>query len=180
MEKFCEGNYIEQEFTVPFNPEQNGMAERMNRTLVEMTRCILNRSGLDKSYWCEAMMAASDIWNVLPNSVNKDSCPYDMVFKQKSHLDLLRVFGAQFYAHVTKEKRKKLDKSGVKCFFPDYAKDHEAHRLLDAENGSIVISRSVMFEEHPVSMELKNSDKRMIDIINDEVKAPIPDDDDLR
>uniref|UniRef100_A0AAV1UYK5 Polyprotein n=1 Tax=Peronospora matthiolae TaxID=2874970 RepID=A0AAV1UYK5_9STRA len=50
MNNFCKAKFIKQEFTVPYNPEQNGMAERMNRTLVEMTRCMLNESGLDKSY----------------------------------------------------------------------------------------------------------------------------------
>uniref|UniRef100_A0AAV1UAG4 Integrase catalytic domain-containing protein n=1 Tax=Peronospora matthiolae TaxID=2874970 RepID=A0AAV1UAG4_9STRA len=50
MNNFCKAKFIKQEFTVPYNPEQKGMAERMNRTLVEMTRCMLNESGLDKSY----------------------------------------------------------------------------------------------------------------------------------
>uniref|UniRef100_A0AAV1UES9 Polyprotein n=1 Tax=Peronospora matthiolae TaxID=2874970 RepID=A0AAV1UES9_9STRA len=50
MNKFCKAKFIKQEFTVPYNPEQNGMAERMNPTLVEMTRCMIKESGLDKSY----------------------------------------------------------------------------------------------------------------------------------
>ena len=71
MDKFCKAKYIKQEFTVPYNPEQNGMAERMNRTLVEMTRCMLKDSSLDKSYWCEALMTSADIRNVLLSSANK-------------------------------------------------------------------------------------------------------------
>lgn len=50
MDKFCKAKFIKQEFTVPFNPEQNGMAERTNRTIVEMMRCMLKDSGLNKSY----------------------------------------------------------------------------------------------------------------------------------
>ena len=169
MDSFCKDKYIKQEFTVPFNPEQNGMAERMNRTLVEMTRCMLKDSSLDKTYWCEALMTAADIRNVVPNASNKKSSPYEMVFKRKPRIDHMRVFGSQCYAHVTKEKRKKLDDSGVKCYFLGYAKDHKAYRLLNADDGSIIISRSVTFAEHPISKGVKRKDEQIIDIIEDEV-----------
>ena len=59
MAYFCKSKSIKQEYTVPYNPEQNGMAERMKRTLVEMTRCMLKDSELNKSYWCESMMTAA-------------------------------------------------------------------------------------------------------------------------
>ena len=50
MNRFCKSISIKQEYTVPYNPEQNGMAERMNRTLEEMTRCMIKESGLGKQY----------------------------------------------------------------------------------------------------------------------------------
>ena len=175
MDKFCKAKYIKQEFTVPYNPEQNGMAERMNRTLVEMTRCMLKDSSLDKSYWCEALMTSADIRNVLLSSANKDLSPFELVFKRKPLLNHMRVFGSQCYAHVAKEKRSKLDDSGVKCFFLGYAKHHKAYRLLNAEDGSIVISRSVTFAEHPVSKDVHNKDMRVIDVIEDVVEAPASD-----
>ena len=173
-----QGKFVKQEFTVPYNPEQNGMAERMNRTLVEMTHCMLKDSGLDKSYWCEALMTAADIWNILPNAFNKISIPFEMVFKKVPRIDHMRVFGAQCYAHVAKEKRKKLDDSGVRCFFLGYAKDQKAYRLLNAVDGSIVISRSVTFTEHSVSTVSRNRDTRVFDVIEDEesVEKLLPDD----
>lgn len=48
MDRFCKSKSIKQEYTVKYNPERNGMAERMNRTLVEMRCCMLKYSGLDK------------------------------------------------------------------------------------------------------------------------------------
>ena len=59
MACFCKSKFIKPEYTMPYNPEQNGMAERMKRTLVEMTRCMLKDSELNKSYWCESMMTAA-------------------------------------------------------------------------------------------------------------------------
>uniref|UniRef100_H3GVH1 Integrase catalytic domain-containing protein n=1 Tax=Phytophthora ramorum TaxID=164328 RepID=H3GVH1_PHYRM len=111
MDALCDAKTIKQEFTVPYNPQQNGMSERVNRTLVEMTRCMLKESGLDKSYWCEAIMTATDIRK--PNTSNPHASPFEMVFKRKPRLDHMRVFGSECYAHMTKEKRKKLDDSGV-------------------------------------------------------------------
>ena len=52
MQNFCKAQFNMQEFTVPYSPEQNGMAKRMNRMLVEMTRFMIKDSDLDKYYWC--------------------------------------------------------------------------------------------------------------------------------
>ncbi|CAI5744809.1 unnamed protein product [Peronospora destructor] len=92
-------------------------------------------------------------------------------------MDHMRVFGSQCYAHVTKEKREKLDDSGVKCYFLDYAKNHKAYRLLNASDGSIVVSRSVTFAEHSIAKTVKINNEQVIDIIGDEeeeVEAPNP------
>lgn len=111
LESFCKKNGIKQEFTVPHNPEQNGMAERMNRTLTEMTRCMLSEAKMSKVYWCEAMMTAVDIRNVLPNSSSPNASPFELVFKRKPRIHHMRVFGSQCYAHVAKATRGKLDNS---------------------------------------------------------------------
>ena len=185
MNNFCKAKFVKQEFTAPYNPQQNGMAERMNRTLVEMTRCMLKDSGFDKSYWCEALMTSADIRNVLPNASNKNSSPFEMVFKNSPRIDHMRVFGARCYAQVAKEKRKKLDDSGVRCFFLGSAKDKKAYRLLKADDGSIVgvgsWARSVTFAEHSVANVLKNRDTRVFDVIEDDesVEASLPDDEEM-
>ncbi|CEG46940.1 copia ltr rider [Plasmopara halstedii] len=78
MKAFRKYAHIKQEYNVPFNPEQNGMAERMNHNLVDMTRCMLKDGSLDKSDWCEAMLTAADIRNVLPNASHPDSSLFEM------------------------------------------------------------------------------------------------------
>lgn len=80
----------------------------------------------------------------------------------------MSVFGAQCYAHVSKDKRKKLDNSGVKCYFLGYAKNHKAYRLLNAKDGSIVTLRSVTFAEHPISKDPKKINQSIIDVIDEE------------
>ncbi|KAG2854887.1 hypothetical protein PC115_g25913 [Phytophthora cactorum] len=63
MAKFCKDRGIEQKFTPPYTPQLNGVAERMNRTLVECARCMLEHAGLSKSYWGEAVMTATFLRN---------------------------------------------------------------------------------------------------------------------
>ena len=75
MNNFCKASFVKQVFTIPYIPEQNGMAERMNHMLVKMTRCMMKDSDLAKSYWCDALMTAADIRNVLPNVSKKSSSP---------------------------------------------------------------------------------------------------------
>ena len=123
------------------------MAERLNRTLVEMTCCRLSES---KTYWCEAMMTAVDIRNVLPSASSSISSPIEMVFKRKPRIDLLRVFGSLCYSHIRKANRSKLDTSGVRCVLLGYAKQHKAYRLLNTTTGKVFISRSVTFAETAV------------------------------
>ena len=105
MDRFCKSKSIKQEYTVSYNTEQNGMAERMNRTLVEMTRCMLKDSGIENSYWCEAIMTAAYIRNVLSNASNKSSSPFEMLFKKKPRLNYMCVFGEPCNAHIPSEKR---------------------------------------------------------------------------
>ena len=92
-------------------------------------------------------MTAADIRNVLPNASSNNSSPFEIVFKKVPRIEHMRVFGAQCYANVENEKRKKLDNSGERCFFLEYAKDQKAYRLLNDEDGSIVISSIVTFVE---------------------------------
>ena len=108
------------------------MAERLSRTLVEMTRCMLSDAKMDKAYWCEAMLTAVDIRNVLPNASSPKESPFESVFKRIPNIELMRVFGSVCYAHIAKAKRTKLDDSGVRCLFLGYSKQHKAYRLLDA------------------------------------------------
>ena len=59
-------------------PQQNGVAERMNRTLLENVRCMLSNAGLDKKFWAKAVSYASYLVNRLPSAVIRDKTPMEM------------------------------------------------------------------------------------------------------
>ena len=151
MEKYCKSVGIRQEFTVPHNPEQNGMAERANRTLIEMARCMIQDSGMDKKYWAEALVTAAYTRNMVSTSTRPGTTPYQDIYKKKPDHHTLRIFGSLCYAHIPKANRKKLDNSGVKSKFLGYASEQKGYRLLDPSNGSVFFSRSVKWHEMPPS-----------------------------
>ena len=147
LKKYCREKSISQEFTVPYNPEQNGMAERMNRTLIEMTRCYLNDSSMEKKYWGEAIMTAAYTKNRLPVESNKNRIPYEALNGKSADYKDMRVFGCKCYAHIPKEKRSKLENASEICRFLGYATDQKGYRLLSINTGNVIVSRSVIFEE---------------------------------
>ena len=85
----------------------------------------------------------------------------------------MRVFGAECYAHIPKQKSTKLDVTGAKCIFLGYEKHRKAYRLLKESDGSIITSRSVTFTEDPVVRFLADTTEDMFNIISDETVQDI-------
>ena len=108
---FCKKEGI----TVRVTPQQNGVAERMNRTLLEKVRCMLSNAGLSKQFWAEAVIYASHLINRLPSSALNGKTPFEVWSgKPTNDYDTLRVFGSTAYYHV---KESKLDPRAKKALF---------------------------------------------------------------
>ncbi|KAJ9551062.1 hypothetical protein OSB04_015107 [Centaurea solstitialis] len=158
FDTFCEENGIKHERTSPFTPQQNGLAERKNRTLVEMVNCMLNQSGLPTNLWGEALLTACYIHNRITSRVIPTS-PYELWKGRKPDLDYFRVWGCVAYYRTPDPKRSKLGDRAIKSIFVGYAVNSPAYRLLDKETGVIVESRGVDFLEDKFSGDAENSDR---------------------
>lgn len=106
---------VRHEVTIPKNPEQNGVAERMNRTLVGTARSILVNANLPYSFWAEALSTATFLRNRSPTKAVCGMTPHEAWTGEKPRVDGLRVFGCQAFVHVPKDERKKLDSKSRKC-----------------------------------------------------------------
>lgn len=137
---------IKQEKSTPYSPQQNGLAERMNRTIVEKVRCMLLDSKLAKHFWAEAVYAAVNVINAITNSSTKMS-PNEKWNGTKSNFAEFKVFGCRAMAWQPNEKRKKLDQKSCEYIFLRNADDAKAYRLYDVNKRTIVISRDVIFLE---------------------------------
>ena len=138
---------IRHEFTVPYTPEQNGAAERLNRVLMEKVRAMLIQSKLPHRFWAEALNTAVHVHNLSPSRLLGDKTPREMFTGKKPNVAYLRSFGCTAYAHIPKEQRKKLDPKSKKCIFMGYGQSTKGYRLYDIEKKGIILSRDVVFVE---------------------------------
>lgn len=132
---FCEECGIVHEVTPSYSPQSNGVAERKNRTLMDMVNAMLLSSGLPESFWGEAILHACFILNRIIVKDN-DKTPYE-IWKKRT------------------PKRKKIGPKTVDSVFLGYAHNSSAYRFLvtnsevrEISNNSIIESRDATFFEH--------------------------------
>ena len=148
--------------TVPRTPEQNGAAERLNRTLVEAMRSMLiDAPGLGKRFWAEAINTATYIKNRSPTVSLPGITPVEAWSGERPNLAHLRVFGCQAYVHIPSEDRGKLDSKSRRCILLGYGLTTKAYRVFDKSTGQVILSRNVKFaEESPISTELDQPEEQ--------------------
>ena len=153
FEAYLKKEGVRHELTVPKTPEQNGVAERMNRTLVETMRSMLADSKMPPRLWAEALSTAVYLLNISPTkSVNKMTS-FEAWMGEKPNVEHLRTFGCAVYAHVPKDERKKLDMKTRKCVLLGYGTEIKGYRLYDPERARVFHSRDVIFNEKEKGME---------------------------
>ncbi|GBM97221.1 Retrovirus-related Pol polyprotein from transposon TNT 1-94 [Araneus ventricosus] len=155
IEDFLKEQGIVHQLTVPYSPQQNGVSERKNRTLIEMTRCLLSEANLPQRFWAEAAMTATYLQNRLPTKP-KGKTPYELWTNRKPNLSHIRVFGCKAYAYIQKQKRGKLDNKAVEGIFLGYDYRSKGYRIYLGDN-KIMISRTVKFIENPLPYDKKEA-----------------------
>ncbi|KAL5821701.1 hypothetical protein ACOSQ3_023583 [Xanthoceras sorbifolium] len=146
--EFCANSGIKMEKTVPMTPQQNGVAERMNRTLNERARSMRLHAGLPKMLWAEAVNTAAYLINRGPSVPLDGGIPEEVWSGKEVNISHLRVFGCISYVHIDSAERSKLDAKSNKCVFVGYGGDEFGYRFWDYENRKIVRSRDVIFNEN--------------------------------
>lgn len=137
---------INHQKTMAYTPEQNGRAERLNRTLMEKTRAMMLDSDLPTRFWGEALTTANYLRNVSPTA-NKEKTPYELFYGQKPDVSFLRAYGSEAYCHIPKEKRNKLEKRSEKGILVGYMLNNNGYRIWMEGGYNIWHSRDVIFDE---------------------------------
>ncbi|KAI4297117.1 hypothetical protein L6164_037021 [Bauhinia variegata] len=172
FERYCKDHGIKLEKTVPKTPQQNGVAERMNRTITKRIRCMLSHAKLPKAFWGEAMRTAVDLINLSP-SVPLSGDILERVWKGKDvSYKHLRVFGCRAFVHIPRDERFKLDGKSKQCIFLGYGNEEFGYRLWDPVNKKIVRSRDVIFFEDQTIEDIEKEDKSKPIARNDSVYEP--------
>lgn len=155
--------------TCPHTPQQNGMAERMNRTIVEKARCMLFGSNLDKSFWAEAVATAVYVTNRSPSRGLDGKTPEQIWSGKMPNLCHLKTFGCKAMVHVPKKHRQKWDAKSEEYIFVGYCDETKGYRLLHPITKKLVKSRDVVFLENQVIDKAINSNIFVTDDSNEVV-----------
>ena len=150
FEKFCKEKGILHQFTAPYSAQQNGVAERMNRTLIEMVRCMIHQNTTPLSFWGEALSTAVYIRNRVPSSAIEGKTPYELWFGNIPDISNLRIFWCDAFVHIPDAQRRKLDPKARKCKFVGYSSQQKAYRFWDPIDKKIRTSRDVEFNENSI------------------------------
>ncbi|KAL4312354.1 hypothetical protein GQ457_01G013740 [Hibiscus cannabinus] len=148
-------------FTVRKTPQQNGVAERMNRSLNERARCLRLNAGLPKCFWAEAVSMACYLINRSPRASLGGKVAEEVWSGNVVDFSNLRIFGCPTYVHVPGDERSKLDAKSKKCIFLGYKKGVKGYKFWDPVAKKMVISRDAIFDEQ--SMLQQKQDKMLVD-----------------
>jgi Reverse transcriptase (RNA-dependent DNA polymerase)/Integrase core domain len=151
FKSYLDSKGIQHEKTKTYMPQENGVAERMNRTLVESSQAMLRDASLPDSYWADAVEYAVEyaahIWNVVPTRALSGTTPHEAWSGNSPDLNQFRIFGCKAYVHIPDEKWCKLDSKAVQWMFIGYVTDKKAYCCIDWHTGTVYESCNVIFDE---------------------------------
>ena len=142
---FLNQNGIKRRLTVPYTPQQNGVAERKNQTLVEMARCMIIQSGLPSSFCAEAIRTANYIRNRCVTTSLSKKTPHEIWLRKIPDLSNLRIFGEAGHYLDKDPKKGKFDPTGIRCQFTGYDDEAKGYRVWVPSEQKVIIVNAVKF-----------------------------------
>nr|GEY12428.1 retrovirus-related Pol polyprotein from transposon TNT 1-94 [Tanacetum cinerariifolium] len=147
--EFCNANGITHNFLAPRTPQSNGVVERKNMTLQEMSRTVLNEQLLPQKFWCNAVDTSTYILNRILIKAILRKTPYKLLRGGTSTLDYFKVFGSKCYILNTKDYLTKFDPKSYEGVFLGYSQNSKAYIVLNKHTKKVKESLNVTFHENP-------------------------------
>ena len=139
---------IEHHKSTPDSPQQNGRAERWNRTITDKALAMLHLAGLSHGFWELAVACAVHLYNRQPMRCHKWRTPIEIWCGKAPDVSYFRVFGCKAFVHVQKAHRHKLEKKALEMTFVGYAAGTKGYVFWNPAQHSIVVSCDVIFNEN--------------------------------
>ena len=143
----CKGEGIKRELTTPYTPQQNGIAEWKNRSIVEAAKAMIHDQNLPMHLWVEASKTVIFVQNRSPHKIFGNMTPEEAFTGKKPDMSKLRIFGCPVYIHVPSKKRFKLAPSERKGTFVGYSETSKGYKIYISGQRKIEVSRDVTFDE---------------------------------
>ncbi|KAK1423984.1 hypothetical protein QVD17_19295 [Tagetes erecta] len=144
--EYCNEAGVMRHLTAPYTPQQNGVVERRNRTLMEMTRSILKAMKVPNYLWGEAVRHSTYLINRSPTRSLVGETPYEKYKGRKPSLEHIKVFGCLAHTKVNSNLQKLDDRSELLVHLGSEP-GSKAYRLYDPRTRKIKVSKHVVFDE---------------------------------
>lgn len=146
LKSFLDKNGIHHQLTCPYTPEQNGIAERKNRHIIESALSMMSTASLPMYLWDETFLHATHLINRLPTPLLNHKSPYESLFGTIPDYSSLKTFGCTCFPHLRPYNSNKLEYRSAPCTFLGYSPHHKGYKCL-SDTGRIYTSRHVVFNE---------------------------------
>ncbi|KAD4586555.1 hypothetical protein E3N88_24156 [Mikania micrantha] len=149
LDEFYQSKGIQRQYSIPRTPEQNGVVERKNRTLIEAARTMLADSGLPLTFWAEAVNTACYVQNRVLVNQRWLKTPYEILHSLTPLISFFRAFGCPCYILNTKDQLTKFDSKVDAGYFVGYSSTCKAYRVFNCRTKSVEETLHVKFNECP-------------------------------
>ncbi|UYV62168.1 hypothetical protein LAZ67_1008103 [Cordylochernes scorpioides] len=164
--EYCNKNFkqkleslgIKHELTNSYSPQQNGVSERLNRSLLDMARASMHNADLPQKFWAESVNCAAYIKNRSLCNALDNKVPEEIWLSRKVSVRHFKIFGALAYAHIPKQKRKKFDRRAKRCILVGYSTQSKGYRLWDNDSKQVFITKHARFDENKVGLNQLKDD----------------------
>jgi transposase InsO family protein len=168
---FCRDVWIKRDLTTPYNPQQNGVEERKNRTIMEEMKTMIHDQDLPMNLWEEATITEVYVQNRLSHTALGFKTPKEIFSIKKPEVSHLNIFGCPVFVHILKERRTKMDPSRKKGIFVGYYEVSKAFRIYIPGYHDIEINRDVTFDEYATLNKSRRC--HLEEVYEEELVAPI-------
>ena len=171
--EYCATQGIRMKKTIPRTPQQNGVAERMNRTLNECARSMRLHARLLKRFWADAVSTTAYLINQEPSVPMEFKLLEEVWSGKEVKFSHLKFFGCVSYVCIDFDACSKLDAKSKICFLIGYGDKKFGYKFWDEQNRKIIRSRNVTFNEHvmykdrsTVVSDVTEIDKKKSEFVN--------------
>lgn len=143
---FLKENGIHHRVSCPHTPQQNGLAERKHRHIVETGLALLSQAGMSPSFWDDAFVTAVHLINRLPSQTINMASPFQKLYNKQPDYSSLKIFGCLCYPLTRPYNKSKLQFRSQAATFLGYSSTHKGYKAL-LPQGRLIISRDIIFDE---------------------------------
>jgi hypothetical protein len=147
LNAFCAELGVRHELTAPYSPQQNGVVERLNQTVVAMALSMLKAKNLPGEFWGEVVITAVYILNRTSCKGINGRTPFERWYGRMPAVHHLRVFGCIVHIKNTKPHLKKLEDRSKRMIFIGFEPGSKAYRAYNPATARVTVTRDVVFDE---------------------------------